>query len=71
MSVDVVMFCNATGVPGPRIFWYKDGSQSLLGTGGKLHLSKVQAKDKGRYECRASNSVGNSSRFAELKVYRK
>lgn len=56
--------CKAQGTPPPNIHWEKEGVRSenlsshITDMNGTLHFNGVQAEDKGRYSCIASNSQG-------------
>lgn len=57
--------CKAQGTPPPIIRWEKEGvgspenfSNHVTDMNGTLHFNGVQAEDKGRYNCIASNSQG-------------
>jgi len=65
---DVVLTCNATGSPTPKISWYKK-SNYLIGFGDQLTLRNVTRYDSDIYECVANNGVGKVARsWAKLTV---
>lgn len=59
----VDLICNATGRPPPHIEWMRLGG-ALLPIGQEkhfeplLHMEKIQAQDRGKYRCTASNVIG-------------
>ncbi|XP_066148461.1 tyrosine-protein kinase-like otk [Euwallacea fornicatus] len=56
--------CKAQGTPPPLIRWEKEGVSlenspgHITDMNGTLHFNKVTSKDKGKYNCVASNSQG-------------
>ncbi|XP_065843324.1 immunoglobulin superfamily DCC subclass member 3-like isoform X2 [Oscarella lobularis] len=74
---DVNFYCNASGLPTPRIEWKKnDMLVSELGSsryeirldGKVLSISSVQTSDTSNYTCSVYNSVGGTSKFLRLTV---
>ncbi|KAF8793255.1 Down syndrome cell adhesion molecule like protein [Argiope bruennichi] len=65
----VSLDCEVRGHPKPRITWTKiDGDEPVtlkskarhhLGDNGSLIISDVKPEDAGRYECHATNEIGN------------
>lgn len=76
------MRCKFTGIPRPKITWYKDGNEitpeSLAGSNDSrialresdtvLDIHFIKAEDEGRYKCAAANRIGTISREAVLKI---
>ncbi|XP_065845794.1 neuronal cell adhesion molecule-like isoform X5 [Oscarella lobularis] len=76
---EVHLFCNATGVPRPRIYWKKDGvfvealsERFEVGyVEGTLFIETAEFSDAGLYSCFANNSVnpaGTESKAAQLNI---
>ena len=67
---DLVLTCNATGDPHPRISWTKHGvpASEFNASGNFLHLVNVQRKDAGSYRCTASNGYGNNANKVSMVV---
>lgn len=70
---DIILQCNAKGVPTPSISWVKDNSlipdiHSKLLQKSSLFLSNLNQDDSGIYSCIASNEAGFDSRDVELQV---
>lgn len=55
-SERLLLFCNASGVPKPKIQWSRGGIL-LPATGELLSIPDVQYTDKGTYTCTASNGI--------------
>nr|XP_042899314.1 hemicentin-1 isoform X1 [Parasteatoda tepidariorum] len=70
---EITLYCPASGVPKPRVIWYK-GSQMLLpgprvafsNFGETVKISYAVASDAGKYTCLAFNEAGDTE--AELFV---
>ena len=63
------LFCNATGVPEPTIYWLKDG-QILRVIGDHLSISDVTYTDRGKYTCTADNGINpNVSESSDVTIY--
>uniref|UniRef100_UPI0035900F1F hemicentin-1 n=1 Tax=Myxine glutinosa TaxID=7769 RepID=UPI0035900F1F len=70
-----VLQCHATGVPQPKVTWFK-GDLSLEGIpflsidewSGTLQIEGTQEMDAGQYTCVASNDAGSSRGTALLRV---
>uniref|UniRef100_A0A8C5E7D4 Ig-like domain-containing protein n=1 Tax=Gouania willdenowi TaxID=441366 RepID=A0A8C5E7D4_GOUWI len=71
--------CSARGAPPPALRWkIPDGttvrpSQFLHGNlfvlpNGTLHIRKVGPKDRGTYECAATNAVGANKRTVKVEI---
>ncbi|XP_071821894.1 hemicentin-1-like isoform X3 [Apostichopus japonicus] len=75
-GTDVILPCEADGVPIPEVTWEKDGipldmegaqyQQLFLGS---LRISPVQAMDAGEYVCTARNEAGEASKTVTLRVH--
>ncbi|XP_070395118.1 cell adhesion molecule DSCAM-like [Dermacentor albipictus] len=70
----VSIACAAAGHPAPTITWSKDGHLMKEGTtttrlldNGTMSIVKVARDDAGRYQCEASNAVGDSLK-AEVRI---
>ncbi|XP_078610755.1 uncharacterized protein LOC144881494 [Branchiostoma floridae x Branchiostoma japonicum] len=57
---DLMLECNATGVPAPKYEWIKD-SKTKVGNSAMLMLKRVKEDAEGEYVCIASNRFGSSS----------
>ncbi|EDO26294.1 predicted protein, partial [Nematostella vectensis] len=53
----VSLLCNATGVPSPKLSWYKDG-ETLNISHAVLTLPTLSPSDSGLYQCEARNLKG-------------
>ncbi|XP_048583436.1 hemicentin-2 isoform X2 [Nematostella vectensis] len=53
----VSLLCNATGVPSPKLSWYKDG-ETLNVSHAVLTLPTLSPSDSGLYRCEARNLKG-------------
>lgn len=68
--------CTATGTPTPVLSWAKDGIKFQPGypehirilSNNSLLISGVKTADAGRYQCHASNGVGEHVVQATLSV---
>ncbi|XP_028412687.1 hemicentin-1-like isoform X1 [Dendronephthya gigantea] len=68
-SKRLLLFCNASGVPKPKIHWIKDGAL-LRYTGDYFSISYVDYTDKGLYTCTADNGIPpNVSASSEVIIY--
>ncbi|XP_048833472.1 hemicentin-1 isoform X1 [Brienomyrus brachyistius] len=72
----VVLECNVSGVPTPRITWRKHGAvlagnnpRYTLVDNGSLHIHSAQVTDTGRYLCMATNQAGTQRKRVDLQVY--
>ncbi|XP_071947832.1 hemicentin-1-like [Antedon mediterranea] len=74
----VNLFCNVTdGHPDAFIQWYRDGNPVYLWESGLqisedgmlLQIPSFQEVDVGIYECIATNTIGNSTRFYDVSIY--
>lgn len=70
--------CKFSGIPHPKISWYKDGSE-IIPESNKSRIITVEdntvldfdflrEEDEGRYKCFAKNRLGSISREATLKI---
>ncbi|XP_044515628.1 hemicentin-2-like [Gracilinanus agilis] len=63
---DVVLPCEASGIPRPTITWQKEGLSIPTGTSaqilsnGQLRISRASAEDAGNYLCIAKNPSGTA-----------
>ena len=66
---DIVLFCNSTGHPPPRITWtILSGSKArIVGHEEYLNLFNVSRTQAGTYQCTASNNV-TSSKTTKVQV---
>lgn len=66
---DIVLFCNSTGHPPPRITWtILSGSKArIVGHEEYLNLFNVSRTQAGTYQCTASNNV-TSSKTTKVRV---
>lgn len=72
------MRCKFSGIPHPKITWYKDGSKIvpesnesriiLLEENTVLDVQFIKDEDEGRYKCVGRNRLGSVSREAVLKI---
>ena len=69
-GVDVTFSCNATGNPKPTISWSRSGSPVHTSNNSRfsfsegkkeLTITNVNRTDSGKYQCVASNSLGNDT----------
>ncbi|XP_060245885.1 hemicentin-2 [Meriones unguiculatus] len=69
---EAVLLCAASGVPPPRIIWYRGGLEVILApegsTSGMLRIPAAQERDAGLYTCRAVNELGDASAEIQLVV---
>ncbi|XP_058872731.1 peroxidasin homolog isoform X1 [Acipenser ruthenus] len=71
---DVEIPCSAQGEPQPAITWTKDGVQITesgkfyISTEGTLTIRDIGQADRGRYECMARNTIGQSTTSMVLSV---
>ncbi|KAG8556200.1 hypothetical protein GDO81_017963 [Engystomops pustulosus] len=71
----VTLTCEASGIPPPKITWYKDGypitsdpTYQVMSGGMILRFLHTALSDAGRYQCVASNTAGEKSRNFLLSV---
>ncbi|EHH57041.1 hypothetical protein EGM_06600, partial [Macaca fascicularis] len=69
---EAVLVCKASGVPPPRVIWYRGGREMILApegsSSGKLRIPVAQERDAGIYTCRAVNELGDASAEIQLAV---
>ena len=68
----ITLNCNASGLPRPKIIWFKNGQLLSLTTDdpSSLTLSGVSVRDEGRYHCQFTNIVGSAlSHTSTIRVY--
>ncbi|XP_027279680.1 hemicentin-2 isoform X2 [Cricetulus griseus] len=69
---EAVLMCVASGVPLPRIIWYRGGLEVILAPegskSGTLRIPAAQERDGGLYTCRAVNELGDASAEIQLVV---
>ncbi|XP_007942419.2 hemicentin-2 [Orycteropus afer afer] len=69
---EAVLVCEASGVPPPRVIWYRGSLEMILapeGFGsGTLRIQATQERDAGVYTCRAINELGDASAEIRLEV---
>ncbi|XP_035116313.2 hemicentin-2 isoform X6 [Callithrix jacchus] len=69
---EAVLVCEASGVPPPRVIWYRGGVEMILApegsSSGKLRIPVAQERDAGVYTCRAVNELGDASAEIQLVV---
>ena len=64
----VKIACNATAFPAPTYMIFHNGNQLTDGVDGEKTIESANLNDDGRYECLASNSVGDVSASFNLTV---
>uniref|UniRef100_A0A8C6W1G7 Hemicentin 2 n=1 Tax=Nannospalax galili TaxID=1026970 RepID=A0A8C6W1G7_NANGA len=69
---EAVLLCRASGVPRPRVIWYRGGLEVILAPegsrSGTLRIPVAQERDAGVYTCRAVNELGDASAEVQLVV---
>ncbi|KAM9722140.1 hemicentin-2 isoform 3-T3 [Dama dama] len=69
---EAVLACEATGVPPPRVIWYRGDLEMILASedssSGMLRIPVVRERDAGVYTCRAVNELGDASAEIRLEV---
>ncbi|KAL1022832.1 hypothetical protein UPYG_G00032950 [Umbra pygmaea] len=73
---DVILQCQADGVPRPAVTWLKDGrpitSQhgvQVLNEGWLLQIKEAKVSDTGRYTCVAVNAAGQADSKHDVSVH--
>jgi len=69
---DLVLTCNADGLPPPSYTWFqrKEGRERWRGNSSSLTLTSISYADSGEWRCLASNSGGSlRSKPTELRVF--
>ncbi|XP_060552023.1 hemicentin-1-like isoform X2 [Ruditapes philippinarum] len=72
----ISLTCPASGIPLPRITWYKNNQIisantsriTLLDDGWTLRITSVNVEDSARYTCRAQNEAGDGEKVFDLDV---
>ncbi|XP_014387685.1 PREDICTED: LOW QUALITY PROTEIN: hemicentin-2 [Myotis brandtii] len=71
---EAVLACEASGVPPPRLIWYREGLEMILApedsSSGALRIPVARERDAGVYTCRAVNELGAASAEIRLEVGR-
>uniref|UniRef100_A0A452UY39 Ig-like domain-containing protein n=1 Tax=Ursus maritimus TaxID=29073 RepID=A0A452UY39_URSMA len=71
---EAVLVCDVSGVPPPRVVWYRGGLEMILAPEGSssrtLRIPAAQERDAGVYTCRAVNEIGDASAEIRLEVGR-
>uniref|UniRef100_G1PQB8 Hemicentin 2 n=1 Tax=Myotis lucifugus TaxID=59463 RepID=G1PQB8_MYOLU len=69
---EAVLACEASGVPPPRLIWYREGLEMILApedsSSGVLRIPVARERDAGVYTCRAVNELGAASAEIRLEV---
>ncbi|KAI4577648.1 hypothetical protein MJT46_003483 [Ovis ammon polii x Ovis aries] len=69
---EAVLACVATGVPPPRVIWYRGDLEMILASedsiSGMLRIPVVRERDAGIYTCRAVNELGDATAEIRLEV---
>jgi len=77
VNENITLFCPATGVPPPKITWYRNGRVldnatddviALLDDGWRLYIAQAEVSHASRYSCRAENIAGVSEKHFDLNV---
>ncbi|EDO32136.1 predicted protein, partial [Nematostella vectensis] len=65
----LILSCAADGRPIPSYEWLKDGHVITDSSNSTLEIESASREDAGRYQCVASNRIGNeTSRYADVTV---
>ncbi|KAH9508545.1 hypothetical protein Btru_051976 [Bulinus truncatus] len=71
----IVLTCQATGMPPPKVNWYKDGRRLIKGnpridilSSGELLVTPARKSDSGQYMCEAINDVGRDTATSYVQV---
>ncbi|ELV11784.1 Hemicentin-2 [Tupaia chinensis] len=69
---EAVLACKASGVPPPRVVWYRGGLEMILAPedsrSGVLRIQAAQERDAGVYTCRAVSELGDAAAEVHLEV---
>uniref|UniRef100_A0A8C0MUA0 Hemicentin 2 n=1 Tax=Canis lupus familiaris TaxID=9615 RepID=A0A8C0MUA0_CANLF len=69
---EAVLLCEVSGVPLPRVIWYRGGLEMILApegsSSGTLRIPAARERDAGIYTCRAVNEMGEASAEIRLEV---
>lgn len=70
--------CNFSGIPHPKISWYKDGVKIVAESNDSRLLTLqddtvldfyfIKGEDEGRFKCVAKNRLGSAARETTLKI---
>lgn len=64
---DVILHCNASGNPQPKIYWRKQNANALPNTtAGSLSIERIGRQMSGLYQCVAENGIGNPQALSVL-----
>ncbi|XP_068686462.1 hemicentin-1-like isoform X2 [Montipora foliosa] len=67
---DVVLFCNATGNPVPKVAWVELQTGAILNNSESLMLKTIDRNQAGGYQCHGFNGIGrNSTKTCYLDVF--
>ncbi|GFN88312.1 hemicentin-1, partial [Plakobranchus ocellatus] len=75
-TTTVYMTCPASGIPLPKITWFREETPikqntskvSLLDRGWTLEIRNTNSSDATRYFCRAENVAGDTEKIFDLKI---
>ena len=62
------LVCEAKGYPTPTVTWKKNGKVLQTNIKTAFIMDDTSKKDTGKYECKASNSVGTDSYKVEVSI---
>ncbi|CAK7291594.1 HMCN2 [Vulpes lagopus] len=69
---EAMLLCEVSGVPLPRVIWYRGGLEMILApegsSSGTLRIPAARERDAGIYTCRAVNEMGEASAEIRLEV---
>lgn len=78
MTENLQLFCNFSGIPYPKISWYKDGVKIVpesnesrvltLENDTLLDILFTKEEDDGRFKCIAENRLGSAEREVTVKI---
>ena len=60
--------CEVSGVPKPKITWFKTDKPLRSSEGNLLSVTIANLEDAGQYTCFAENLVGNATISSEIKA---
>lgn len=64
----IILKCEATGFPVPRVFWYFNDSSLVANSSFVEIVNAKKGEHEGRYRCVVKNPAGSISASANLKV---
>ena len=67
-SNNATFYCNATGNPLPSIVWVRENSGEVVSHDSTLVLWTINRNESGRYQCIASNTIGNDTKNCVVRV---